>query len=89
MLIAQETVKTTPRERTLRYLYRLLKAYERAQDAERVDGKNRLQAEANRLNAEQLELRKNEYRRRRELGLARRDGQGSEICQKGQEVGAA
>jgi hypothetical protein len=78
VLIAQETVKTKPRERTLRYLYRLLKAYERAQDAERVDEKNRLRAEANRLNAEQLELRKNEYRRRRELGLSRK---GAGQCQ--------
>lgn len=63
-LISAETVKTKPRERRLRYLYRLLKAFVTAEDAARVDEQNRVQAEQNRLEQEQLELTRAEYRRR-------------------------
>ena len=63
-LISAETVKTKPRERTLRHLYRLLKAFVTAEDAARVDEQNRVEAEQNLLEQEQLELTRAEYRRR-------------------------
>jgi hypothetical protein len=68
MLIARETVKTKPRERTLRYLYRLLKAFERADVQVAVELKNKLLDEANRLKQQELELKRAEYRRRHALG---------------------
>src|SRR5579872_908067 len=67
-LIAHETVKTKPRERTLRYLYRLLKAFERADVQAAAELKNRLLDEANRLNQAELEVKRAEYQRRYELG---------------------
>lgn len=66
-LIAQETVKTKPRERTLRFLYRLLKAYERADVQAAAELKNTLLDEANQLKQAELELRRKEYRRRFDL----------------------
>ena len=68
MLIAQETVKTKPRERTLRYLYRLLRVFVTAEDAARVEAKTKALEEANRLKSEELELKRAEYRRRHALG---------------------
>jgi hypothetical protein len=67
-LIGQETVKTKPRERTLRYLYRLLKAFERADVQAAAESKNRLLDEANWLKAAEVELRRAEYQRRYALG---------------------
>jgi hypothetical protein len=67
-LIAQETVKTKPRVRTLRSLYRLLKVFVAAEDAARVEAKTRALEDQNRLKAEELELRRAEYRRRHALG---------------------
>lgn len=67
-LIAQETVKTKPRVRTLRCLYRLLKVFVSAEDTARVEAKTRALEEQNRLKAEELELRRAEYRRRHALG---------------------
>ena len=67
-LIAQETVKTKPRERTLRYLYRLLKAFERADAQAATDGNNKLLAEANVLQRTKNELMRAEYQRRYALG---------------------
>lgn len=67
-LIAQETVKTKPRERTLRYLYRLLRAFERADVRATGESKNRLLDEANRLKTAELELKRAEYQRRMSLG---------------------
>ena len=67
-LIAAETVRTKPRERTLRYLYRLLKAFERADDAAAADLKTRVQDEANRLKQEELAETRREYQRRFDLG---------------------
>jgi hypothetical protein len=68
MLIAQETVKTKPRERRLRYLYRLLRVFVTAEDAARVEAKTKALEEVNRLKAEELELKRAEYRRRHALG---------------------
>jgi hypothetical protein len=68
MLIAQETVKTKPRERTLRFLYRLLKAFERADAQAAAELKNELLDEANRLKRAELDLKRAEYQRRYELG---------------------
>lgn len=56
-LIAQETVKTNPSERRLRYLYRLLKSFVAAEEAARMDLKNRIARE-------ELELRKADYQLR-------------------------
>ena len=67
-LIAAETVRTQPRERTMRYLYRLLKAFERADDAAAADLKTRVQDEANRLKQSEIELKRHEYQRRFDLG---------------------
>lgn len=67
-LIGQETVKTTPRERTLRYLYRLLKAFERADVQAAAELKNRLLDEANALQRTKNELKRAEYQRRYALG---------------------
>ncbi len=67
-LIAQETVKTKPRERTLRYLYKLLRAFERADVQAAAESKNRLLDEANRLKTAELELKRAEYQRRMSLG---------------------
>lgn len=67
-LIAQETVKTKPRERTLRYLYRLLKAFERADAQRSADEANRLSAETNATKREELALKRAEYQRRYALG---------------------
>jgi hypothetical protein len=67
-LIGLETVKTRPRERTLRYLYRLLKTFERADVQAAAELKNRLLDEANRLKAAEVELRRAEYQRRYALG---------------------
>lgn len=67
-LIAQETVKTKPRERTLRYLYRLLKSFLAAEDTARVEAKTRALEEANRLKAAELELKRAEYQRRYAIG---------------------
>lgn len=61
-LIARETVKTSPSERRLRLLYRLLKSFVAAEDAARMDLKNRLQQEANTLQAAELELKRQDYR---------------------------
>jgi hypothetical protein len=77
-LIAQESVKTKPRVRTLRCLYRLLKVFVAAEDTARVEAKTRALEDQNRLKQEELELRKKEYQRRRELGLARRNERGKE-----------
>jgi hypothetical protein len=68
MLIAQETVKTKPRERTLRFLYRLLKAFERADAQAAAELKNKLLDETNRLKRAELDLKRAEYQRRYELG---------------------
>jgi hypothetical protein len=68
MLIAQETVKTKPRERTLRFLYRLLKVFERADAQAAAELKNKLLDEANRLKRAELDLKRAEYQRRYELG---------------------
>jgi hypothetical protein len=67
-LIATEVVKTKPRQRTLTCLYRLLKAFERAEDSAAADLKNQLQAEANRLKQEELAEMRREYQRRFDLG---------------------
>jgi hypothetical protein len=67
-LIAQETVKTKPRVRTLRCLYRLLKTFLAAEDTARADAKTRALEDQNRLKAEEIELRRAEYRRRHALG---------------------
>lgn len=72
-LIAEETVKTKPRERTMLYLYRLLRAFVAAEDTARVEARTKALEDANRLKNEQLELRRAEYRRRRELGLQRKN----------------
>ena len=71
-LIALETVKTKPRERTMRYLYRLLKAFIAAEDAARVEARTKALEEANQLKAAELDLKRSEYRRRRELGIQRK-----------------
>jgi hypothetical protein len=67
-LIAGEIVKTKPRERTLRHLYRLLKVFERADVQSAAELKNRLLDEANRLKQAELEVKRAEYQRRYELG---------------------
>ena len=67
-LIATETVRTKPRERTLRYLYRLLRAFVAAEDAERTDAKTKALDEANRLKQSEIDLRRAEYQRRFDLG---------------------
>ena len=67
-LISVETVKTKPRELTLRHLYRLLRVFVAAEDAQRAEERNRLLAEANRLAAETLAVKKDDYRCRREIG---------------------
>ena len=67
-LIAAETVRTKPRERTLRYLYRLLRAFVAAEDAERTDAKTKALDEANRLKQSEINLRRAEYQRRFDLG---------------------
>ena len=67
-LIAAETVRTKPRERTLRYLYRLLRAFVAAEDAERTDAKTKALDEANRLKQSEIDLRRAEYQRRFDLG---------------------
>jgi hypothetical protein len=67
-LIAAETVRTKPRERTLRYLYRLLRAFVAAEDAERTDAKTKALDEANRLKQSEIDFRRVEYQRRFDLG---------------------
>ena len=67
-LIAAETVRAKPRERTLRYLYRLLRAFVAAEDAERTDAKTKALDEANRLKQSEIDLRRAEYQRRFDLG---------------------
>jgi hypothetical protein len=67
-LIAQETVKTKPRERTLRYLYRLLRSFVTAEDVARVEAKTKALDEANRLKQAEIELKRAEYKRRYALG---------------------
>lgn len=67
-LIAIETTKTKPRERTLRFLYRLHKAFERADAQAAAELKNKLLDEANRLKRAELDLKRAEYQRRYELG---------------------
>jgi hypothetical protein len=67
-LIAAETVRTKPRERTLRYLYRLLRAFVAAEDAERTDAKTKALDEANRLKQSEIDLRRAESQRRFDLG---------------------
>ncbi|MGA8620148.1 MAG: hypothetical protein WB660_16700 [Candidatus Sulfotelmatobacter sp.] len=67
-LISVETVKTKPRELTLRHLYRLLRVFVAAEDAQRAEERNRLLAEANRLAAETRAVKKDDYRCRREIG---------------------
>jgi len=67
-LIAQETVKTKPRERTLRHLYRLLKAFVAAEVQAAADLKNRLLDEANRQKQSEFDLKRAEYQRRMSLG---------------------
>ena len=64
----RETVKTKPREVTLQLLYKLLKAFERADDAAAADLKTRVQDEANRLRQSEIELKRHEYQRRFDLG---------------------
>lgn len=71
-LIAAEVVKTNPRERTLRHLRLLLRAFERAEVQAAADLKNKLLAEQVRLAEAANTLKADEYRRRRELGIARR-----------------
>jgi hypothetical protein len=61
-------VKTKPREQTLRYLYRLLRTFERADVQTAAESKNRLLDEANRLKQSGLELKRAEYQRRMSLG---------------------
>jgi hypothetical protein len=68
ILIGQETVKTVPRERTLRYLYKLLRAFERGEVQAAMELKNRLADEANALKRNELELKHREYQRRFDLG---------------------
>ena len=63
-LIAAEVVKANPSERRLRVLYRLLKTFVAADDVARTDAQNRIEAQQIRLNEEELELRRAEYRRR-------------------------
>jgi hypothetical protein len=67
-LIAAETVRTKPRERTLRYLYRLLRAFVAAEEAARTDAKTKALDEANRLKQSEIDLRRAEYQRRFDLG---------------------
>jgi hypothetical protein len=67
-LIASETVKTKPRERSLRGFYRLLKAFERAADAAAADAKTKAIVEQNRLKQEELAETRREYQRRFDLG---------------------
>jgi hypothetical protein len=49
-------------------LHRLLKAFERAEEAAAADLKNQLQAESNRLKQEELAETRREYQRRFDLG---------------------
>jgi len=67
-LIAAEIVKTIPKEGRLRRLYRLLRAFERAEIQAAAELKNRLLDEANRLKTAELELKRAEYQRRYALG---------------------
>ena len=67
-LIAVEIIKTKPRERTLRHLHRLLKAFERADTQAAADESDRLLAEANALQRIKNELIRAEYQRRHALG---------------------
>jgi hypothetical protein len=60
-LIARETVKTSPSERRLRLLYRLLKSFVAAEEAGRMDLQNRLQQEANALQAAELQRKRADY----------------------------
>jgi hypothetical protein len=71
-LLAVECVKQNPRTRTLSALRSLLKSYVAAEDSRREDLRNTLLAEQVRIQRELLEVRKADYRRRRELGLQRR-----------------
>jgi hypothetical protein len=68
VLIGMETVKTVPRERTLRCLYKLLRAYERGEIQAATELKNRLADEANALKRSELVLKRREYQRRFDLG---------------------
>jgi len=68
VLIGLETVRTKPRERTLRYLYRLLRVFVAAEDAARAEVKTKALEEANRLKQAELELKRAEYQRRYALG---------------------
>src|SRR5258708_29085592 len=63
-LISIETAKTAPSVYRLRPLYRLLKAFERSEEAARNDKRNRLLAEQVRLSAEELAHPKADYRLR-------------------------
>jgi hypothetical protein len=67
-LVAAESVKTNPRERTLRHLYRLLKAFERAEVQAATELKTKALTDANELKAAELELKRAEYQRRFDLG---------------------
>ena len=52
----------------MRYLYRLLRAFVAAEDAERTDAKTKALDEANRLKQSEIDLRRAEYQRRFDLG---------------------
>jgi hypothetical protein len=60
------------RDRQLRELHKLCKKFLAIEQAAREDLRNKLLAESNRIAQEQLELKRDEYRRRRELGIARK-----------------
>lgn len=61
--ISRETVNQG-RERRLRWLYRLLKAFVAAEEMERQDRRLTAQNAANELKASELALKRSEYRRR-------------------------
>jgi hypothetical protein len=63
LLIAHEVAHQNRTER-LRSLYRLLKAFERAEQAIREDAKVKALADSNHLKWEELALRKSDYRLR-------------------------
>lgn len=67
-LIAEEVVKSKPKAGRLRVLYRLLRAFERADAQAASELKVKAIETANRLKQEALDLRRLEYQRRFALG---------------------
>lgn len=80
-LIAQEVVKTKPSQSRLRYLRALLHSFEDAEVQAKAEAAavsaNRLQQEASDLKRAEIEQKRLEYQRRRELGEHRQSAEGS------------